>query len=106
MQLGGSAPQAAPRRSARRRWRPGIWHTRQQRLLLDAVPFQASLFGHLAIDSSPADDTLINEWAWLVASGEIDYHTALGHAARELVWARAVDEDADEVTLEPGGKAP
>lgn len=82
------------------------WHARQQQLLRGAAPFQASLFGHLAPVTSHADDALIDEWAWLVASGEIDYHTALGHAARELVWARAVDDEGESVTLDPGGDDP
>lgn len=65
------------------------WHRRHVSLVESPLPLQCSLFGGDEPVESDPQDGLIDEWAHLVAGGEIDYQSALSHADRELVWARA-----------------
>lgn len=79
------------------------WHRRHAGLAGSPLPLQYGLFGAEDVDADGVLDPLIDDWARLVAQGEVDYQSALCHAEREVFWAKAVGFSAGNKEDEMGG---
>lgn len=75
------------------------WHRRHVALVESPLQLQCSLFGPEPSASDP-EDSLIDDWARLIAGGEVDYQSALSHAERELFWSNARASVGEETDLQ------